>query len=110
MTVLFNDTANDQTIRPGMEILEINGRKTDDIIKAILPRLSRDGDIESGRRMSLQQNFPQLYWLSGDQSSEFTIKAQDGNGKVVNVALERATIQQLTRYIVEPNALTLIVK
>ncbi|HKA17356.1 MAG TPA: S41 family peptidase [Blastocatellia bacterium] len=91
MIVLFNDTANDQTIRPGMEILEINGRKSDDIVKAILPRLSRDGDIETGRRMSLQQSFPQLFWLSGDRSSEFTIKAQEGNGKVVSAKLPGVT-------------------
>jgi len=94
MIVLFNDTANDQTIRPGMEILEINGRKTDDIVKAILPRLSRDGDIETGRRMSLQQSFPQLYWLSSDQSSEFNIKAQEGNGKVVNAKLPGVTDEE----------------
>ena len=94
MTVLFNETANDQTIRPGMEILEINGRKTDDIVKAILPRLSRDGDIETGRRMNLQQSFPQLYWLTCDQSGEFTIKAQDVNGKVVNTKLSGVTDEE----------------
>jgi C-terminal processing protease CtpA/Prc len=94
MIVLFNDTANEQTIRPGVQILEINGRKTDDIVKAILPRLSRDGDIETGRRMNLQQNFPQLYWFSVDQSSEFAIKAQDVNGKMVNAKLSGVTDEE----------------
>ena len=94
MIVLFNDTANDQTIRAGMEILEINGRKTDDIVKTILPRLPRDGDIETGRRMSLQQSFPQLYWLCGDQSSEFTVKAQDSNGKILSAKLSGVTDEE----------------
>jgi C-terminal processing protease CtpA/Prc len=94
MIVLFNDTSNDQTIRPGMEILEINGRKADDIAKTILPKLTGDGDIETGRRVIFAQNFAQFYWLSGEQPSEFTIKAQDGNAKVINAKLAGVTDEE----------------
>jgi len=59
--VLFNDTPDDQTIRPGMEVIEINGRKAGDILDRILPKLSDDGDIETGKWASLQRNFGQYY-------------------------------------------------
>ena len=37
LMVQSNDTPDDRTIRPGMEILEINGRKPADILNRILP-------------------------------------------------------------------------
>jgi len=37
LMVLFNDTPDDQTIRPGMEVVEINRRKAGDILDHILP-------------------------------------------------------------------------
>jgi hypothetical protein len=41
--VLANDTSNDSTIRPGMEILEINGRTSREIFDRIMPAISTDG-------------------------------------------------------------------
>src|SRR5262249_34977945 len=35
LVVMFNDTPDDQTIRPGMEIVEINGRKAADVLNGI---------------------------------------------------------------------------
>lgn len=94
LTVLFNDSSNDQTIRPGMEVLEINGHKIDDLVKLILPKLPRDGDIETGRRMRFQENLGQNYWLSVEQTSEFTIKARDDNGKTISAKLVGVTNEE----------------
>src|SRR5262245_41816965 len=45
LMVFSNDTPDDQTIQPGMEIVEINGRKPSDILNRILPAMPTDGDI-----------------------------------------------------------------
>jgi hypothetical protein len=39
LMVLFNDTAGDQTIRPGMEIVESTGRKTTEALASMLARM-----------------------------------------------------------------------
>ncbi|HSF22650.1 MAG TPA: hypothetical protein VLE20_00355, partial [Blastocatellia bacterium] len=83
LVVLFNDTPDDQTIRPGMEVIEINGRKPADILDAILPKMPADGDIETGKRARLQRRFGQNYWLFVEQTAEFTVKARDTAGKTV---------------------------
>lgn len=87
LMVLSNDTSNDQTIRPGMEIVEINGRKPGDILNRILPTLSADGDVETGKRVAFQRNFGRYYWLAVEQVSEFTVKAKDIAGKSVTAKL-----------------------
>jgi Peptidase family S41 len=81
LIVLSNDTPDDRTIRPGMEIVEINGRKPSDILNRILPALPADGDIETGKLIRIQRNFGQNYWLMVDQSGDFTVKAKDAAGK-----------------------------
>jgi hypothetical protein len=74
LMVLFNDTPDDQTIRPGMEILEINGHKTIDILDRIWRTESADGDIETGKVMHLRERFGLSYWWLVDQASEFSVK------------------------------------
>jgi C-terminal processing protease CtpA/Prc len=87
LLVLFNDTTDDQTLRPGMEIIEINGRKVSDILERILLHLPADGDIETGKRARLQQNFGVNYWLFIDQAGDFTVKARDRAGKPISLKL-----------------------
>jgi C-terminal processing protease CtpA/Prc len=87
LMVVSNDTQNDQTIRPGMEILEINGRKSSDIINHIMPLMATDGDIETGKRMRIQGAFARYYWLLVEQVGEFTVKARDAAGKTVAAKL-----------------------
>lgn len=91
LMVMFNGTPDDHTIRPGMEILEINGRKAGDILALILPRLTTDGDIETGKNARLRQNFAQLYWTGVDQTSEFTIKARGADGATFTAKLAGVT-------------------
>jgi C-terminal processing protease CtpA/Prc len=87
LMVLVNGTPNDQTIRPGMEILEINGRKSSDILNRILPMKSADGDIETGKLMQIQRRFGRDYWMLVEQAGEFTVKARDANGNTVTAKL-----------------------
>jgi len=55
--VLFNDTPDDQTIRPGMQVLSINGPDVKDLLARIWPLESADGDIEVGKRMHILGSF-----------------------------------------------------
>ncbi|HXI92466.1 MAG TPA: S41 family peptidase [Blastocatellia bacterium] len=87
LMVQSNDTPDDQTIRPGMEILEINGRKPADILNRILPKLAADGDIETGKRVRLQRSFGQNYWLFVEKTEDFTVRARDAGGTTVTSKL-----------------------
>src|SRR5262249_20506975 len=87
LMVLSNYTPDDPTIRPGMEILEINGSKPNDILNRILPAMTTDGDIETGKRMRIQGSFGRYYWLLVEQTGEFTVKARDAAGKTVTAKL-----------------------
>jgi C-terminal processing protease CtpA/Prc len=91
LMVLSNDTPDDQTVRPGMEITEINGRKAGDILNRILPTLSTDGDIETGKRARAQRGFGQYYWTLIEQAGDFTINARDEAGKTVTAKLAGVT-------------------
>lgn len=91
LMVLSNDTLDDQSIRPGMEILEINDHKATDILSRILPKMATDGDIETGKRVRLQSGFPRNYWLFVEQSSDFVVKVRDLNGKIVTARIAGVT-------------------
>lgn len=91
LVVLFNNTADDQTIRPGMEIIEINGRKAGDILDRVLPNMTADGDIETGKRARLQRSFGLNYWLFIEQAADFKVVARDAAGKTVTVKLTGVT-------------------
>jgi hypothetical protein len=61
LLVVSNNTAADSTIRPGMEILRINGRNADAIMRRLMRRVSGDGFIETGRRRRLERSFAATY-------------------------------------------------
>lgn len=85
--VMYNDAPADSTIKPGMEIITINGQKINDLLQLIYPRLPSDGYIETGKRKRLEQNFGAFYWLLISEADEFVIAAKDANGKTVNAKL-----------------------
>jgi C-terminal processing protease CtpA/Prc len=89
--VLFNDTPDDRTILPGMEVVEINGRKAGDILDRLLLVEAGDGDIETGRRLHVANGFAQYYWATFPSTREFTIKARDAAGKIVSARLTGVT-------------------
>jgi C-terminal processing protease CtpA/Prc len=94
LIVSANDTPNDSTIRPGMEILEINGRTTREIFDRIMPTISTDGDIEIGKWRRIEGSFNRNYWLLIDQAKEFAIKARGADGKTANVVLPGVTAEE----------------
>jgi len=82
IVVLFNDTPNDSTIRPGMEVVRINGVPAADVLARILPAVPGDGFIETGRRDRLGRRFAQYYWLHVDSTERFIVEARDGDRRV----------------------------
>jgi hypothetical protein len=91
LVVMLNDTPADATIRPGMELLEINGRKVGEILERFWPCLSGDGDIQTGKRHDITGRFSHYYWWMVDRSERFTIKARDASGAVITATLEGVT-------------------
>jgi Peptidase family S41 len=95
--VLANETSSDSTIRPGMEILEINGRTPREIFDRIMPTLSTDGDVETAKWRRLEVNFHRNYWLLVDPAKEFTIKARSADGNTTNARLAGVTADDRKR-------------
>ena len=87
LIVLSNSTSADSVIRPGMELVRINGYSARDIIANILPKISGDGFIETGKRARLASRFAEYYWLFADSSSTYALVARDASGKQVTVTL-----------------------
>jgi hypothetical protein len=107
LVVLSNDTPDDQTIRPGMEITEINGRKAGDILRLLLRAQSADGDIETGKRAIIQRAFAVIYWALIESASEFTVKARDEAGKTLTAKLAGVTKADREKNRNPVNAVTL---
>jgi hypothetical protein len=91
LKVLFNDTPDDATLRPGMEVLEISGVRAAELLERCLRLESGDGDIESGKRAHIANGFARYYWAAVDPTDQFTIKARDDAGKVVTTKLAGVT-------------------
>jgi hypothetical protein len=91
LMVVLNNTPTDDTIRPGMELLEINGRKVADIVKRFREVLPADGDIETGKAHDIAGRFHTYYWWLVDRTGEFTVKARDDAGRLVVTKLAGVT-------------------
>lgn len=86
--VLTNDMPADETIKPGMELLSVNGKKIADILSRIYPKLPCDGFMETGRQRRLERLFPSFYWLVIGDEEEFAVTLKDANGKSINAKLQ----------------------
>lgn len=87
LVVRYNDSPTDTLLRPGMEVVSINGRTTEAIMRAVLPAISGDGFIETGKRWRLATTFPQLYWLFVEQTDTYGIVARDADGRLAETTL-----------------------
>jgi hypothetical protein len=83
LMVALNDTPDDSTIRPGMELTEINGRRTSDLVGQIMRVLPSDGDIETGKRHDISGRFATYYWWLVEQPDQFSVTARDASGRTV---------------------------
>ncbi len=91
IVVAFNDAVADETIRPGMELLSVNGRPIADITRNILAKLSGDGFIETGKAWRMARSFAQNYRLFVDQAPTFVVTARTKGGSTVTATLEGVT-------------------
>ncbi|MBX3174418.1 MAG: hypothetical protein KF709_08385 [Gemmatimonadaceae bacterium] len=91
LIVRANDSPTDRSILPGMELLSINGRSSTDLFAALLPKISPDGFIETGRRHRVGVDFARLHWLYVEQAERYELVARQADGSVV-----RATIPGIT--------------
>lgn len=87
LVVMYNDLPTDTTIRPGMEIVRINGIVISTLLPKLLATIGGDGFIETGKRFRLSRSFAQYFWLYGDQRDAFEIVARDASGRAVTSTL-----------------------
>jgi len=86
LIVAYNDSPSDTTVHPGMELVSINGRASSDIIRSLLPKVSGDGFIETGKRVRLARQLPQLHWLYIEQGNAYRVVAR-GESRTVSATL-----------------------
>jgi C-terminal processing protease CtpA/Prc len=88
MVVRYNDTKDDSTIKPGYEIVQINGEKAGDVIRRLYTQLPGDGYIQTGKQKRLEQSFGAFYWLLIDTADHFNITVKDVSGKVMDTRID----------------------
>jgi hypothetical protein len=101
LMIQFNDSPGDTTIRPGMELSRINGRPVADIVRALLPKVSGDGFIETGKRARLAREFASLLWLYIEQADSYTVAVRDTSGRSITSTIA-GIIESDRRTIVNP--------
>lgn len=84
---LTNELEKDASVRPGMEILEVNGEKAGRILESMYATLSSDGDIATNKRLQTQRNFGIFYWLLIGQPVAFALKVREQGGTTRSVQL-----------------------
>jgi hypothetical protein len=84
---LTNELEKDASVRPGMEILEIQGEKAGRVLERMYATLSRDGDIATNKGVQTQRNFAIFYWLLVGQPVAFALKVREQGGPVRSVQL-----------------------
>jgi peptidase S41-like protein len=102
--VVYNDTARDETVRPGMELLSINGRPIAEVTALILSTLSGDGFIETGKAWRMARGFAENYWLFVDQSPTFAVTARLPGGPTVTATLDGVTTAERMKSVNATNA------
>jgi C-terminal processing protease CtpA/Prc len=88
MMVRYNETKGDSTIKPGYEIVKINGEKTSDIFKRMYAKLPGDGYIQTGKQKRLEQSFSAFYWMLIDSGAQFNLTVKDLKGKLTEKIIE----------------------
>lgn len=81
------DALTDTVLSPGMELVRINGRPTAEVVRTLLPTVSGDGFIETGRRQRLAREWATLYWLFLERPALFVVEARTTDGRVVRTTL-----------------------
>lgn len=87
LIVTSNDALGDTAIRPGMELLAVNGHAARDLVGRFLSLIPADGFSATRARAMLARSFSAMYWMFVDRSSWFalTVRGDDGVARVVRV-------------------------
>jgi C-terminal processing protease CtpA/Prc len=97
LMVLLNQTSDDRIIRPGMELVSINGHSVADLVSQFWSVNYADGDIETAKRHDIAQDFAKDYWWLVEQPENFTVTAIDrASGQTVVAKLAGVTEAQRT--------------
>lgn len=97
LRVLLNQTPDDQMIRPGMQVISINGHRIGELVDRFWAVTYADGDIETAKRHDIAQDFVRDYWWLVEQPDYFTVTAADSaTGRTVTAKLAGVTEAQRT--------------
>lgn len=95
--VTFND-APDTVVKPGYEMLSINGRPIDSINAILLRHLWSDGYIVTGKLRTLDDAYFSLYYyLFVDQPDHFSITCKGPTGQMVRVEEDAVGFDELDK-------------
>ncbi|NQZ75474.1 MAG: hypothetical protein HRT61_05090 [Ekhidna sp.] len=86
-----HDMSAEASLEEGAEILEINGRKSAEILKKLRSVTPSDGSIQTYQTKKIAYNFPWFYFFYLEQSDSFNLTLRQGD-QVENVlvaALDR---------------------
>ncbi|MTI30330.1 S41 family peptidase [Xanthovirga aplysinae] len=94
--ILFNGTLNED-VKPGFELLSINGKPTSEITSEIKKYIWTDGDIELAKNFAMNGGlFPMFYYALIDRSEILKMKFADFDGK--EIELEVSTMSTTTSF------------
>ena len=90
--VVFNGT-QDQTIKPGFELLSINGHRMDSVSKLLKQNFWADGYIESSKDQVMQgSTFSLFYYTLIEMPENFYLRFKDMNGKEISASVQAQTL------------------
>ncbi|NIR47352.1 hypothetical protein GWO43_02605 [candidate division KSB1 bacterium] len=90
------DNYCDAEIRPGTEILAINGVSVPEILKQMMVSLPADGGNLSAKRFAINQDFASMYAHYIELSDHFRLELLAQDDKHVFLELPAATLKELT--------------
>lgn len=94
LVVTSNDMPADTSIRPGDELLRVNGRPVAALLARLRPLVPRDGRIATGRDSRLARSFPALYHDLVEPVDVFELDVRDHAGAMHRVRLAGVTDQE----------------
>jgi len=85
--VAWNNSPEDRSIRPGMEIVSINGRSAASLLRSMGRVTPRDGFSAAGERTVIGWRFAENYWWLVERGSEFAVTARTEDGRTIRARL-----------------------
>jgi len=87
-TRLYVYGSADPQVPLGAELIAIDGHPVRQVCRNLIKMVSGDGDILSGRKWTLAETFPTLYWLGVERPARFVLRLRTPKGQVQNVRID----------------------